>query len=245
MRKTSHYAPSCAWARMSTVWHFAGVEPDRERRLTAGMRHYLERLRPLFTKGGRFEKYFAVFEMVDTFLYSPPDTTRTAPHVRDGIDLKRLMMYVVVALIPCILWSWFNTGYQANLALAQMGTVKGGWRGELLGHSISGLMPAVLFPTRYMASCIFCRSIWWLLIVGGCGKHCSPRCVERDQRRPSGHIHTLHTDAATGHASLDGRTRDQLRCGDRQRDFRRDRQEFSQSGPDRACVSLLRLSRRN
>jgi hypothetical protein len=65
------------------------------------MKRYLDRLRPLFAKGGRFEKYYPVFEMVDVFLYSSPETTHTAPHVRDGIDLKRLMMYVVVALIPC------------------------------------------------------------------------------------------------------------------------------------------------
>jgi len=98
----------------------------------AGIREMLERLEPLFTKGGRFEKYFAVYEMVDTFLYSPADTTRNAPHVRDALDLKRLMSYVVVALLPCILWSWFNTGYQANLALAELGAVKEGWRGALL-----------------------------------------------------------------------------------------------------------------
>ena len=81
------------------------------------MKGYLDRLRPLFAKGGRYEKYYPVFEMVDGFFYSSPETTHNAPHVRDGIDLKRLMMYVVVALIPCILWSWFNTGYQANLGL--------------------------------------------------------------------------------------------------------------------------------
>jgi Na+-transporting NADH:ubiquinone oxidoreductase subunit B len=131
------------------------------------MRHYLERLRPLFTKGGRFEKYFAVFEMVDTFLYSPPDTTRTAPHVRDGIDLKRLMMYVVVALIPCILWSWFNTGYQANLALAQMGTVKGGWRSELLAALNIGFDADSIIANTVHGFLYFLPLYLVALIVGG------------------------------------------------------------------------------
>lgn len=131
------------------------------------MRQYLERLRPLFTKGGRFEEYFAVFEMVDTFLYSPPDTTRTAPHVRDGIDLKRLMMYVVVALIPCILWSWFNTGYQANLALAQMGTVKGGWRGELLGALNLGFDAGNIVSNTVHGFLYFLPLYLVALIVGG------------------------------------------------------------------------------
>ena len=131
------------------------------------MRHYLERLRPLFTKGGRLEKYFAVFEMVDTFLYSPPDTTRTAPHVRDGIDLKRLMMYVVAALIPCILWSWFNTGYQANLALAQMGTVKEGWRGELLAALNIGFDAGSIFASTVHGFLYFLPLYLVALIVGG------------------------------------------------------------------------------
>ena len=131
------------------------------------MRHYLERLRPLFTKGGRFEKYFAVFEMVDTFLYSPPDTTRTAPHVRDGIDLKRLMMYVVVALIPCILWSWFNTGYQANLALAQMGTVKEGWRRELLAALNIGFDAGSIVSNTAHGFLYFLPLYLVALIVGG------------------------------------------------------------------------------
>jgi Na+-transporting NADH:ubiquinone oxidoreductase subunit B len=131
------------------------------------MRHYLERLRPLFTKNGRFEKYYALFEMVDTFLYSPPDTTRTAPHVRDGIDLKRLMMYVVVALIPCILWSWFNTGYQANLALAQMGTVKGGWRNELLAALNIGFDADSIIDDTAHGFLYFLPLYLVALIVGG------------------------------------------------------------------------------
>lgn len=57
-------------------------------------REYLDRLHPLFAKGGKLEKLYAVYEMVDTFLYSPPDVTRGAPHVRDAIDLKRVMIYV-------------------------------------------------------------------------------------------------------------------------------------------------------
>lgn len=131
------------------------------------MRRYLERLRPLFAKGGRFEKYFPLFEMVDTFLYSPPDTTRIAPHVRDGIDLKRLMMYVVVALIPCILWSWFNTGYQANLALARMGAVKGGWRHELLAALNIGFDPGSIVADTVHGFLYFLPLYLVALIVGG------------------------------------------------------------------------------
>ena len=138
-----------------------------ERRLMAGMKRYLDRLRPLFAKGGRFEKYYPVFEMVDVFLYSSPETTHTAPHVRDGIDLKRLMMYVVVALIPCILWSWFNTGYQANLALAKMGMAKAGWRYELLATFNIGFDAGSILANTAHGFLYFLPIYLTTLIVGG------------------------------------------------------------------------------
>src|SRR5690606_29277160 len=101
-----------------------------QRNTMARLRRFLDRLHPYFAKGGPLEKYYAVYEMVDTFLYTPPDVTPTAPHVRDGLDLKRLMTYVWIAALPCAFMACWNTGYQANLALAQMGLDgQSGWRG--------------------------------------------------------------------------------------------------------------------
>jgi Na+-transporting NADH:ubiquinone oxidoreductase subunit B len=98
------------------------------------MRRWLDRIHPLFAKGGQYEKYYAVYEMVDTFIYTPSDVTRTSPHVRDAIDLKRLMSYVVLAAVPCILAGLWNVGYQANMAMADMGVTSAeGWRGAALG----------------------------------------------------------------------------------------------------------------
>lgn len=109
-------------------------------------REFLDRIHPEFVKGGRFEKYYAVYEMIDTFLYTPPDVTRQAPHVRDALDLKRLMSYVVVALIPCILMALWNTGYQANLALQTQGLEpSGGWRDAILQGLGIGYNPNNLF----------------------------------------------------------------------------------------------------
>ena len=98
------------------------------------MREFLDRMHPLFAKGGKFEKFYALYEMVDTFLYSPPDLTRGAPHVRDGIDLKRVMIYVWLAAMPCLFVACWNTGLQANLAMEAMGLdTAPGWRGHLMG----------------------------------------------------------------------------------------------------------------
>ena len=85
------------------------------------LRKKLDQLEPLFHKGGKFEKWFPVFEMGDSFLYSPGVSTKSGPHVRDAIDLKRMMTVVVIALMPCILWSFFNNGYQEMLADSSYG----------------------------------------------------------------------------------------------------------------------------
>ncbi len=106
------------------------------------LRRYLDRLHPLFAKGGRLEKYNALYETVDTLLYTPSDVTRGSPHVRDGLDLKRLMIFVVLAVTPCALVGMYNTGYQANTAMLWMGVESaGGWRGALLEWLAIGYDP--------------------------------------------------------------------------------------------------------
>lgn len=98
-----------------------------------GLQQWLDSIEPLFLKGGQFERYYAIYEMVDTLLYTPKTVTQFAPHVRVSLDLKRAMTYVVLATIPCVLWGLWNTGIQANLALAELGLDGiGGWRGWIL-----------------------------------------------------------------------------------------------------------------
>ena len=131
------------------------------------IRRYMDSLHPLFAKGGRFEKYYAVYEMVDTFLYSPPDVTRTAPHVRDAVDLKRVMTYVVIALVPCILMGWYNTGYQANQALADLGIAEAsGWRGIILS-ALTSYDPGNLWDNMLHGFLYFLPIYITTLAVGG------------------------------------------------------------------------------
>lgn len=96
-------------------------------------REFLDKLEPHFTKGGKFEKYYGLYEMVDTFIYTPPTVTRGSTHVRDGNDLKRTMTFVVIATAFCVLMAWYNTGYQANLAINALGREGAeGWRGMIM-----------------------------------------------------------------------------------------------------------------
>ena len=111
-------------------------------------RGLLDRMAPLFTKGGRYERFYALFEMVDTLFYSPPDVTSGAPHIRDAIDLKRVMIVVVFAATPCALVGMWNTGFQANAAMAAMGVdAIEGWRGSVLLLLGAGFDPNSIYDT--------------------------------------------------------------------------------------------------
>jgi len=102
------------------------------------LRKLLDSVEPLFSRGGKLEKYYSLFEMVDTLLYSPPNTTPHAPHARDALDLKRVMGYVWLATFPAIFMACYNTGLQANEAMASMGmtTLEGlrGWFLDFVGY---------------------------------------------------------------------------------------------------------------
>ncbi len=91
--------------------------PHRERTLMRWLRERLDRIAPTFEKGGKLHRWHPLWEAMDTFFYSPPSVTTTGSHVRDAIDLKRMMMTVVIATLPCVFMAMFNTGLQANLAI--------------------------------------------------------------------------------------------------------------------------------
>ncbi len=76
------------------------------------LRNTVDKLKKPFLKGGKLERYEKGFQAIETFLFVPNHTTKHGAHVRDGIDLKRTMMVVVIALIPALLFGMYNVGYQ-------------------------------------------------------------------------------------------------------------------------------------
>ncbi|MEM7017519.1 MAG: NADH:ubiquinone reductase (Na(+)-transporting) subunit B [Pseudomonadota bacterium] len=133
-------------------------KPDR-------LRGFMDSIHPHVSKGGKYEKWYSVYEMVDTVLYTPSDVTRRAPHIRDANDMKRTMTYVVLSTFPCILFGLWNVGFQANTAMASMGLEStGNWRDMfmLFGYS----------PTNLLA-CFWHGFLYWFpiylvtLVVGG------------------------------------------------------------------------------
>ncbi len=85
------------------------------------LKNIFEKQEKHFQKGGKLEKFFPLFEATETFMFTPGTVTRGASHVRDAMDLKRMMLVVVIALIPAVLMAFYNTGLQANLGLQQLG----------------------------------------------------------------------------------------------------------------------------
>jgi Na+-transporting NADH:ubiquinone oxidoreductase subunit B len=83
------------------------------------LKEKLEIARPLFEKGGKFEKLHSVYDGFATFLFVPGHTTHTGAHIRDGIDLKRTMFTVVISLVPALLFGIWNVGYQHFLAIGE------------------------------------------------------------------------------------------------------------------------------
>ncbi len=133
-----------------------------------GLRNILDSLEPHFTKGGKYEKYYAVYEMFDTIFYSPTTVTKYAPHARAAIDLKRVMTYVVIATIPAILFGLYNTGFQANTALANLGQeTAGGWRGWVLETLGIGYDPGNILACFFHGFLYFVPIYLTTLIVGG------------------------------------------------------------------------------
>jgi Na+-transporting NADH:ubiquinone oxidoreductase subunit B len=130
------------------------------------LRNYLDSIHPHFVKGGAFEKYYAIYEMVDTFLYTPKDVTSGSPHVRDALDLKRVMTYVFIAALPCALFGMWNTGNLANLAMADLGiTSLDSWRG--LVTDLVGYNPDSLFACFVHGAMYYIPIYLVTLIVGG------------------------------------------------------------------------------
>jgi Na+-transporting NADH:ubiquinone oxidoreductase subunit B len=80
------------------------------------LREFIDKQKPHFEKGGRFEKLHSTFEAFETFLFVPNTVTHSGAHIRDAIDMKRTMIIVVLALIPPLLFGIWNVGYQHFLS---------------------------------------------------------------------------------------------------------------------------------
>lgn len=124
------------------------------------MRAFLDFIGKKFEEGGPFERFYPLYEAADTFLYTPASTTRGASHMRDGINLKRIMFTVVFALLPCVFMALYNTGYQAHAAIATGALPLDTWQTaamKALGFSA--------FDPHDLLACMIHGSFYYLPVV--------------------------------------------------------------------------------
>ena len=101
-----------------------------------------ERVKPNFTGEGKLKRFWVVFDALETFLFTPGHTTKKGVHVRDGIDLKRTMFLVIVAMVPALLFGTWNIGHQYYLSLGDI-TTADPWSAMLLDKLIVGAIKVV------------------------------------------------------------------------------------------------------
>ncbi|MEM9355536.1 MAG: NADH:ubiquinone reductase (Na(+)-transporting) subunit B [Pseudomonadota bacterium] len=129
------------------------------------LRSFFDSIEPHFHKGGKWERYFPLYEMVESFIYTPKTVTTMAPHARSHIDMKRIMTYVVIATIPCIFFGWYNTGLQVNSAIAIHG--ESGWRSAIISFLGVGFDPNNVLGNMFHGALYFFPIYITTLIAGG------------------------------------------------------------------------------
>jgi Na+-transporting NADH:ubiquinone oxidoreductase subunit B len=116
-----------------------------------GLRAIFDKMEPHFEKGGKYEKWYALYEAVDTIFYAPKSVTKTTAHVRDGIDLKRIMITVWFCTFPAMFFGMWNVGFQANTAIAAgLGTIPTDWHSWFfIGHDPANWLHNLVYGAAY------------------------------------------------------------------------------------------------
>ena len=131
------------------------------------LRKTLDKYEPHFHRGGKWERFYALYEAFDTALYKPADVTKNGAHVRDGIDLKRVMITVWIATFPTMFFGMWNVGYQANSIMADLGMAsQEGWRGAFIAL-FSGYNAESVWDNMIHGAAYFLPIYLTTFIVGG------------------------------------------------------------------------------
>jgi Na+-transporting NADH:ubiquinone oxidoreductase subunit B len=101
-----------------------------------GLRKFIDKIKPNFEEGGKLYCFHSFFDAMETFFYVPNKVTINGAHVRDAVDMKRNMIYVLIALIPCFLFGTWNIGYQHFLSHGETATL---WQN--FGYGLMKILP--------------------------------------------------------------------------------------------------------
>ena len=133
------------------------------------LRSFLDKIEHNFEKGCKHEKWYALYESIDTFFYRPGSVTKTTAHVRDGLDLKRMMITVWLCTFPVIFYGMYNIGFQANSIYAgnpDLLAAQDNWRLALIAM-FAGFDPASLWDNLIHGAAYFLPVYAVTFLVGG------------------------------------------------------------------------------
>jgi Na+-transporting NADH:ubiquinone oxidoreductase subunit B len=145
-----------------------------------GLKNLIEKMEPHFEAGGRYEKWYALYEAAATFFYTPGYVTKGITHVRDGIDLKRMMIFVWLATFPAMFYGMYNTGVQANEAIVVGYDALDDWRFvllDILGVNLgsgAGVLDNFLYGAAYFLpiyAVTFIVGGFWEVLFASVRKH--------------------------------------------------------------------------
>lgn len=105
------------------------------------LRNYLNKIKPKFEKGEKFQAFHSFYEGMETFLFVPNSTSKTGVNIHDSIDSKRIMSFVVIALIPALLFGMYNVGYQH---FKLNGILEEANFAELFGYGFLAVLPKII-----------------------------------------------------------------------------------------------------
>lgn len=133
-----------------------------------GLKNFIERIEPQFEKGGKYEKWYALYEAAATIFYTPGQVNRGQTHVRDAIDLKRIMIMVWLSVFPAMFYGMYNIGHQAQQALAAGYQLADAWQVGLF-HALGGELSANSGwgSMMWYGACFFMPVYITVFIVGG------------------------------------------------------------------------------
>lgn len=150
-----------------------------------GLKNFLEKIEHHFEAGGKLEKYYPLYEAAATIFYTQGKVTPGASHVRDAIDLKRMMILVWFAVFPAMFWGMYNVGYQAIPALNQLYSgaelqqvIAGDWHYRLAQMLGASLTPDAGWASKMLLGpLISCQSMRWSFWSGAFGRWSFPSSV--------------------------------------------------------------------
>lgn len=134
-----------------------------------GLKAYIEKIEPDFEPGGKHEKWYALYEAAATIFYTPGKVTKSTTHVKDSIDLKRIMIFVWMATFPAMFYGMYNIGAQAHMAIEAGAALPDMWQAGLfsaLGGQL-GAEGVSWIGMMFYGACFFVPIYATTFIVGG------------------------------------------------------------------------------